>query len=168
MNSEVSSPARRAPRPDARAHHWALALSLAPGLALSPRRRALLRDMRAFCRALPRALAAPLPQAMQSITPAALAPVDPDLIRNLADLAALLERRSPLGLCLRRSLTRYHFLRRAGLPVAVQFGARFVGGQPDRDITGHAWLTLHDVPYHESGEDWQGFAIMYSYPPTEA
>jgi hypothetical protein len=88
-------------------------------------------------------------------------------IRHLADLAALLERRSPLGLCLRRSLTRYHFLRRIGVPVVVCFGAKFVAGRPDRDIAGHAWLTLNGRVYHEDSENWQGFTVMLVHPKTE-
>jgi hypothetical protein len=79
-------------------------------------------------------------------------------------LAALLDRRSPLGLCLRRSLTRYHFLRRIGVPVVLQFGAKFVAGKPDREVTGHAWLTLNGRPYYEANENWRGFAVMFSFP----
>lgn len=85
-------------------------------------------------------------------------------VRRLADLTALLDRRSPFGLCLRRSLLRYHFLRRAGVPVAVQFGARFKAGQPDRDVTGHAWVALDGQPYFEDGENYRGFRVMLSYP----
>ncbi len=84
--------------------------------------------------------------------------------RNLADLAVLLHRRSPLGLCLRRSLTRYYFLRRAGLPLHVHFGARIINGKPDREITGHAWLTLDGKPYHEPGKNWRGFTVMLTFP----
>jgi hypothetical protein len=87
-----------------------------------------------------------------------------DTIRNFADLAALLDRRSPLGLCLRRSLTRYHFLRQADVPVVIRFGAKFVNGIADREIAGHAWLTLNDSPYYEEDENWRGFTVMMSYP----
>jgi len=76
----------------------------------------------------------------------------------------LLDRRSPLGLCLRRSLVRYHYLRRAGLPVDLKFGAKFVAGKPDREVTGHAWLTLNDHPYVEADENWKGFVVMLSFP----
>jgi hypothetical protein len=87
-----------------------------------------------------------------------------DTIRQMADLAVLLDRRSSLGTCLRRSLTRYNFLRRDGVPVKVHFGARFVDGVPDREITGHAWLTLNDDPYHEDSANWRDFTVMISYP----
>jgi len=145
-------------------HLW-LAIVTLPGLLFSLRRRALFREMRSFSRSLPAVLKAPLPDALQQLTPlpqpAALSERD---IRNLADLVALLDRRSPLGLCLRRSLTRYHFLRRAGIPVVLRFGAKFVNGKADRDIAGHAWLTLNGAPYYESGENWQGFSVMLSFP----
>ena len=137
--------------------------------------------MRVFVRDLPKTLEAPLPQAL-----AALTPTSPDLafpnstVRLLADAAALLERRSPLGLCLRRSLVRYHFLRRAGVPLSLNFGARFNvsttlrprlelvegagSGQPDREVTGHAWVALNGQPYFEDGENYQGFTVMLKYP----
>jgi hypothetical protein len=152
----------------ARLRHAWLALMTLPGLLLSSRRRALLREMRAFARNLPAELKTPLPDALRRITPDLGARAEPEpAIRRLADLAALLDRRSPLGLCLRRSLIRYHFLRRAGVPVVVRFGARFVDGKPDRDITGHAWLTLNGQVYHEDGGNWRGFTVMLSFPHDE-
>jgi hypothetical protein len=144
-----------------------LALAALPGLLLDSRQRRLFAEMRAFCRRLPAALSAPLPQVLAGFTPAAADLQRPaPTIRRLADVAALLDRRSPLGVCLRRSLTRYYYLRRAGLPVAVQFGARFVRGKPDREIAGHAWLTLDGQPYFEDGENYRGFTVMVSYPPV--
>jgi hypothetical protein len=93
---------------------------------------------------------------------------DASTVRRLADLAALLDRRSPLGLCLRRSLARYYFLRRAGLPVVLQFGARLRPGDAAvRDLRGHAWLTLAGRPYFEVEENWRGFTVMFCYPPPE-
>jgi len=148
-----------------RLRHIGLALITLPGLIISRQQRVLFREMRSFEHGLPAALKAPLPAALQSLTPAPVAPtVREQAIRRLADLAALLDRRSPLGLCLRRSLTRYHFLRRAGVPVVLHFGAKFVDGKPDRDVTGHAWLTLNDQVYHERGENWRNFTAMLSFP----
>ena len=89
-------------------------------------------------------------------------------MREIVDIAALLNRRSPLGLCLRRSMTRYYFLRRAGLPVEVKFGARFKDGKPDRQVTGHAWLTLNGQPYYEADENWREFTVMLTYPESVA
>ena len=156
----------------ARLRHVRLALRTLPMLIVSPQRRALFREMQTFIRALPDALKAPLPEALARLTPvrgdAASGVgadfVGADFIRDLADLTALLDRRSPLGLCLRRSLVRYHYLRRAGLPVDLKFGAKFVAGKPDREVTGHAWLTLNDHPYVEADENWKGFVVMLSFP----
>lgn len=148
-----------------RFQHLGLALRLGPGLVVSASQRAQLTAMRAFCRTLPGALRGSLAEALQSLTPP-LGAVEANVahIRDLADLAALLERRSPLGLCLRRSLTRYYFLRRAGVPVQLRFGAKFTHGQPDRNVTGHAWLTLNAVPYFEEDENWRGFTMMFAHP----
>ena len=149
-----------------RLYHLWLALIILPALFFDSRRRALFGEMEAFCRDLPAALKGPLPEALQKLTPM-MEPainVGTDSIRDLADVAALLARRSPLGLCLRRSLVRYHFLRREGLPVILQFGAKFVADKPDREVTGHAWLTLDGQPYYEADENWRGFVIMFSFP----
>lgn len=149
-------------------HVW-LALATLPLLFFSTRHRDLFREMRSFIRKLPLILKAPLPEALHSITPQpnALHPSERN-VRNMSDVAALLDRRSPLGLCLRRSLTRYHFLRQIDVPVVVHFGAKFVDGKPDRNITGHAWLTLNDAPYFEAGENWQDFTVMLSYPQIDS
>ena len=130
-----------------------------------PRRRALWSDMRAYVRRLPGVLAAPLPAVLVAQTPAAADLALPaGTVRRLADAAALFERRSPLGVCLRRSLVRYHYLRRAGVPLVVNFGARFNDKTPDRDIAGHAWVTLEGKPYFEDGENYQGFTVMLQHP----
>jgi len=50
------------------------------------------------------------------------------------------------------------------VPVVLQFGAKFVAGKPDREVTGHAWLTLNDEPYYEADENWRGFVVMLSFP----
>jgi hypothetical protein len=147
-----------------RLRHLLLVLAVLP-LLLNPARRRLWQEMRAYLRRLPAALAAPLPEALAAQTPPAADLQLPEAeVRRLADSAALLDRRSPLGLCLRRSLVRYHFLRRAGVPLAISCGARFTGGQADREVTGHAWVTLNGQPYYEAGEDYQGFTVMLVHP----
>jgi hypothetical protein len=149
-----------------RLRHWTLGLRALLALALAgSARRGLWAEMRRYSRALPAALAGPLPQAVAAQTPTApdLA-LPPAAVRELADAAALFERGTPLGLCLRRSMLRYHFLRRAGVPLVLNFGARFMGGQADREITGHAWVTLDGQPYHEDGENYQGFTVMLRFP----
>jgi hypothetical protein len=147
-------------------HLW-LTVTALPGLLFIADQRLLMNEMRAFCRRLPLALKQPLPQAMRQLTPSTTSrpwPYHENTLRRLADLAALLERHSPLGLCLRRSLVRYHYLRRAGIPVAVRFGAKFAPGKPGPEIAGHAWLTLDEQPYYEADENWRGFTVMFSWP----
>ena len=146
-------------------------LTVLRGLALAaliPDLRRVWTKVRNFERGLPELLRPPLSEALAAIRPAR-----PDLrlpadqLRLLCDTAALLDRRSPLGLCLRRSMVRYHFLSRAGLPLVLQFGARFKDGRPDRDVTGHAWVALDGRPYFEDGENYRGFTVMLRYPPPE-
>ncbi|MCB0193441.1 MAG: lasso peptide biosynthesis B2 protein [Anaerolineae bacterium] len=135
-------------------------------------RRALLRRMVAFSRALPDQFNQPLPETMASLTPSSQAttalPMPEKEIRQLADAVAAWHIRSPLGICLRRSLLRYYFLREANIPVQVIFGARIKDAAEGGGIGGHAWLTLHGTPYYENPADYQGFVIMYTYPQLEA
>lgn len=136
--------------------------------ALSGRRRNLARQMVSFSRTLPARFDQPLPQMMAQLTPAAplASALPPDTVRRLADAVAAWHLRSPLGICLRRSLLRYHFLRQAGLPVQIVFGARLKSGTEGGGVGGHAWLNLHGQPYHEDPADTIGFAEMFVYPPT--
>jgi hypothetical protein len=161
----VGTDAQTPVRASTRLSHWSIGLGALAAAATSPQHRRLLREMQAYVRALPAVLADPLPQVLAAQTPArADLALPSDDVRRLADAAALFERRSPLGLCLRRSLVRYHYLRRAGLPVAIHFGARFKGGVADRDVSGHAWITLDGAPYHEDGENYRGFTVMLRHP----
>jgi hypothetical protein len=147
-----------------RARHAGLALHALWSLRRASH-RLVWQEARAFLRALPAALDQPLPAALAAHTPPGADLGLPEAeLRSLVDAAALLERGSPLGLCLRRSLARYHFLRRAGLPLVIHFGARRVPGQPSPGIAGHAWVTLHGQPYHEDGPNYRGFAVMLTYP----
>ena len=148
-----------------RLQHFWLFVRWWPWLMLRAEYRHVLQGMRGFCGRVPSILQQPLPQAMHEISQpdAAAAHLPEPHIRDLADLAALLERRSPLGLCLRRSLVRYHYLRPLGLPLELKFGAKLLGQPEKRGLTGHAWLTLHGHPYHEADANWQGFTIMYTY-----
>ena len=118
-----------------RINHLKLLLRNLPGLLWSAQRRQKYSEMARFSRVLPARLNAPLPEALAALTPLTtvekpISDTQETLIRELADLAALIDRRSPLGLCLRRSLTRYYYLRKAGYPVKIHFGARFVAGKP--------------------------------------
>lgn len=152
--------------------HLNLAASLAPALVSNGSWRQLLAEMRQLCRQLPGMLQEPLPLAMARLTPnlTGKQPLPGEKnTRQLTDLAALLERHSPLGLCLRRSLLRYHYLRQLDIPVVVQFGAKFVEevDRQEKDVTGHAWLTLNGRAYHEPEENWRDFTILFTWPPVE-
>jgi hypothetical protein len=150
-----------------RLDHLRLAAMAGPGLLRQPAHRHLLGEMRRLCRRLPELMKQPLPLAMaqlgQEEEAMGLLP-DETTTRRLADLAALLERSSPLGLCLRRSLLRYHYLRRLRLPLVVRFGAKLTDAEETKELTGHAWLTLDDQPYHEPAANWRDYAIMVSWP----
>ena len=134
-------------------------------------RRALRKAWR-IEHALPRWFAErSLPELMQQLDAAAAQPrtaVDAPMLVRIADAAVGLDYRSPLGLCLRRSLVRYVLLRSAGVPVIVQFGAKKQGSPHDIRIAGHAWLTLDGAPYAERPDDYRGFTAIYSYPPIHS
>lgn len=124
-------------------------------------KRHFLHEALAFCRSLPRRLNQPLPAALVQMTPVPAAQtLDSDTIRGIVDALTAFGAGRPLGICLRRSLARYHFLRRAGLPVVVVFGARRLG----EGIGGHAWLTLDGVPYYELPQHYQNYAVMFTFP----
>lgn len=123
--------------------------------------------MTTFSRELPQQFDQPLPAMMAKLTPSPQpgAGVSETAIRQLADAVAAWHFRSPLGICLRRSLLRYYFLREVGMPVQVIFGARLKGAHEGGGVGGHAWLTLDGEPYYENPADYQGFVVMYAYPP---
>ena len=137
-------------------------------------KRDLLWRMVKFSRSLPRRFDQPLPVMLAQLTPAEAGPLNPqpyppgDEVRRLADAVASWHLRSPLGICLRRSLLRYYFLRQAGLPVQIVFGARLTGVRSSRGLGGHAWLLLNGAAYHERPEDYEGFVEMMRYPEREA
>jgi hypothetical protein len=123
-----------------------------------------------FNRGLDQRFNQPLPQMMAQLTPLPDPQllVSPDRVRSLADAVAAWHVRSPLGICLRRSLLRYYFLHLTGLPVCIVFGARLKDQAEGGGIGGHAWLTLNGVPYFENPADYRDFVVMYTYPsPTE-
>ena len=129
-----------------------------------PARRRFVQEALALARELPGRMDGPLPAALAGLTPApAPQPLDTDTIRQIADAVTAFGAGRPLGICLRRSLLRYYFLRRADMPVVVNFGARRLGER----IGGHAWLTLNDQPYYEAPEHYLNYALMFSYPQSD-
>jgi hypothetical protein len=141
--------------------------------ALSPERRTLVWQMFAFERSLPPRFNRPLPEMMAGVTPPPPVPgeitgdLSADTIRKLADAVAAWRIRSPLGICLRRSLLRYHFLRRIGVPVVIIYGARLKTEAEGGGLGGHAWITLHGIPWYEVPQDYQDFVPMFHYPAPE-
>ncbi len=133
---------------------------------LHPAHRRLLRQTIALSARLPALFDLPLPEMMARLTPTQTdLHLPPDDIRGLADAVAAWHFWSPLGICLRRSLLRYVFLRRAGLPVQIVFGARLKTPTEGGGLGGHAWLVLQGQPYHEDPANYTAFVEMYRYPP---
>lgn len=135
-----------------RVANWAFGLRMLPKLAANAGQRHLLGQMRALVRRLPTLVKQPMPVYMVQLGNKEVQSFSTKTVRNLADLAALLERRLPLGICLRRSLVRYHYLNKL-TPLAVQFGARFDIKATKRSIAGHAWVTHASEPYFEDDEN---------------
>lgn len=138
----------------------------------------MLWRMVGFSLLLPQQFQQPLPLMMARLTPSPQTPSGPnsnhlqflssEQIRRLADAVAAWHLLSPLGICLRRSLLRYHFLWEAGVPVRIIFGARFKTAHEGGGLGGHAWLTLDDTPYYENPANYQGFTVMYVYPVNDS
>ncbi len=69
------------------------------------------------------------------------------------------------GNCLPRSLVLYRFAKRYGLPVRFHCGVRWV----EKELTGHAWLTLEGEAFLEPNRQWEHFDVTYSFPqPSKA
>ncbi|MFZ2487708.1 MAG: lasso peptide biosynthesis B2 protein [Anaerolineae bacterium] len=127
------------------------------------RQRALVREALTLARQLPQRLEQPLPEALAGLTPPVVPqPLPETTIRQIVDALTAFGAGRPLGICLRRSLLRYYFLRRAGLPLVIHFGARRQGDA----IGGHAWLTRQDQPYHEQPQNILTHTEMWRFPTT--
>lgn len=85
--------------------------------------------------------------------------VDEKRVKKISDFVERAIRHGKLFVrsgCLTRGLTRYYFLRRAGLDVTLCFG---MGGS-ERDFMGHCWLEKDGQPFLE-GEDTRTYVEMY-------
>lgn len=150
-------------------HAWTILTALP-----NRRWRGVLREAWSLERRLPALLdEQPLPKLMDMLTPEAdqggeARIRDRERITAIADAAVAFDLRSPLGLCLRQSLVRYHLLRKAGVPVTICFGARKHAGTvvAPAAITGHAWLILRGIPYAEPHYHYRDFKVMYAFPET--
>ena len=134
---------------------------------------------------------------LQAITPARASggpPLTPDeMVRVIANVLRWKRGRLNHG-CFVRSLTRYHFLRRLGVPVSFELGVeRTAGGAGgaagaagvgagDTDnavptatganweqasLRSHAWLSLEGRPYLETEiERIKAYRPLLSWPPA--
>jgi hypothetical protein len=107
-------------------------------------------------------LAAPLflrrpPERLATWLESGAAPLGPMIreTRETARTAAVLVRRIDFWMraawplvrrgCLPRGITRFRFLRRAGIPVSLRFGIGEIAGR----LEGHCWLVLGGEPFAE-------------------
>lgn len=143
-----------------------LLLRLLPSLVVSGQKRKILRQMMAFVRQLPQLMKQPLPVALARIGMGddVAAQLSEQEVRDLADLASALERRSVPGICLKRSLTRYRFLAPFELSLQVVFGATHKKEGETPQIAGHAWLEIDGDTYWESVENYETFTPIFRWP----
>lgn len=62
--------------------------------------------------------------------------------------------------CLTRGVTLYYFLRRAGLPVELQFGVQHTPSA----FHAHCWLMVDGQPFAEPAATVQTFTVVYRLP----
>jgi hypothetical protein len=65
--------------------------------------------------------------------------------------------------CLTLGLTRYYFLRRAGMDVSLHFGVGRVGENESFD--GHCWLARDGEPYYETRDPRPLYVEMWRISP---
>lgn len=65
--------------------------------------------------------------------------------------------------CLTLGLTRYYFLRRAGMDISLHFGVGRVGENGSFD--GHCWLTQEGEPYYEARDPRPLYVEMWRISP---
>lgn len=97
---------------------------------------------------LPLARLARVLEPVGEVTPADDPPAAIEQTLNLVDAALVRARPLAREGCLTRSVTRYWFLRRAGVDVALVFGT----GSIDGEIQAHCWLSYADEPLREPEE----------------
>jgi len=96
----------------------------------------------------------------------AAGPIDPTRaykICSYTEKAIQLGRPAVRHGCLTLGLTRYYFLRRAGMDVSLHFGMGRVGEKGSFD--GHCWLTQDGEPYYESRDPRPLYVEMWRISP---
>jgi hypothetical protein len=118
-----------------------------------------------FAAGVPALLRLPLPVIGRLLEPArSVAPPDPERVRRTwGAVDAVLGGGSALvrTTCLTRGLTRYYFLRRAGVAVSLHFGVGMVDGA----YAGHCWLSADGEPLCETRDPRLVFAETYRFAP---
>lgn len=94
---------------------------------------------------------------------AAVRPGEEEVILRCVELAIGLGRPVVRNNCLTRGVTRYVFLRRAGVDVSLCFGAASKEGEL-LSATGHCWLVRGGRAYLEASEPLSHFVPIYLVP----
>ena len=99
------------------------------------------------------------------VDPRSVGPAEAHRVLWLLNLA--LEGLRPLlrTTCLTRGITRYYFLRRAGVDVSLAFGIARPGLA---DVSGHCWLIKDGEPFLERRDPRPVFAELYRISPAFA
>jgi hypothetical protein len=88
-------------------------------------------------------------------------------LSTLTDLAYYTDRwlglfpANPKGNCLPRAVVLYRLARAYGFAVRFQCGIQRHGAQLD----GHAWLLMGNGAFLEPTNQWEQFAVTFSFPP---
>jgi hypothetical protein len=117
----------------------------------------------AVAAAVPLLMRLPLPRLAAFLEPRRRpAAPRPHAAATVAAVEAMLRRRSRLvrPSCLTRGVTRYWFLRRAGLDVILCFGM----GTPVGEPAGHCWILRDGEPYLEAVDPRPLFVETYRMP----
>lgn len=67
--------------------------------------------------------------------------------------------------CLTRGITRYYFLRRAGVDVSLAFG---IARLSTAEVTGHCWLVREGEPFLEACDPRPTFIEVYRISPLQS
>jgi hypothetical protein len=144
---------------------WKLArrLALVPQLR-RPGNVALFAHIALFALASPLLARLPLPRLTSLLEPHSrrTPPDHTSETRLIATVDGVLNAGAPVlrrG-CLTRGLTRYFFLRRAGLDVALCFGI----GTTAAGMSGHCWLVKEGIPFLEARDPRLWFTEVYRMP----
>ena len=90
-------------------------------------------------------------------------PPSPARIERITDLVTAvvqLQRLIPAN-CLPHGLARYYFLRRAGAPVELCYGA---GREEHGEFIAHCWLLLEGEPYREPRDPREVYREFFRFP----